>query len=415
VNEGLQARADALDAADELAHFRERFTLPPGVYLSGHSLGPAPRLARERVLEELADWEQLGVHGHHAARRPWIDYAGQLKGPLADLVGAVPREVVAMNGLTVNLHLLMASFYRPVGRRRCIVVEQGAFSSDRHAVETQLRWHGYDSDALLEVAPHPGTDLIDEGQVEALLAGRGAEVALLLWPGVQFRTGQVFDLARLASAAHRAGARCGFDLAHSVGNVPVALHASGADFAVWCGYKYLNGGPGALAGAFIHERALAEAPVRLGGWWGHEPSTRFRMEPGFRPGDGADGWQLSNPPILSAAPLLASLDLFTEAGAPRLRRKALALGAFLIDALDREFSATLTLVTPRDAARRGCQLSLRARAGAAASRELFAALEGAGIVADWREPDIIRVAPVPLYNRFGDVAELVLALRRALA
>jgi kynureninase len=410
----LQRRANALDGADPLAGFRSRFALPSGVYLSGHSLGAAPRLARERVLEELGDWERLGVQGHHASRRPWIGYAEQLKAPLAALVGAAPREVVAMNGLTVNLHLLMASFYRPEGQRRCIVVEQGAFSSDRHAVETQLRWHGLGLDALLEIAPRPGSDLIDEEQVEELLERRGAQIALLLWPGVQFRTGQVFDLARLATAARRAGARCGFDLAHSVGNVPVALHASGADFAVWCGYKYLNGGPGALAGAFVHERELAKMPARLGGWWGHDGATRFRMEPGFRPADGADGWQLSNPPILSAAPLLASLELFAEAGAEALRRKALALGDFLIEALQREFARELQIVTPREPARRGCQLSLRVTAGAAAGRQLFAALEAAGIIADWREPDIIRVAPVPLYNGFGDLARLVLALREAL-
>ncbi|MET0291557.1 MAG: kynureninase [Steroidobacteraceae bacterium] len=410
--------ARELDSNDTLAIFRDRFNLPGvasgGVYLCGHSLGAAPREARARVLEELDDWDRLGVDGHHAGRRPWIGYAELLKDSLARLVGASPREVVAMNGLTVNLQLLMATFFRPEGIRRCIVVEEGAFSSDRHAVETHLKWHGLGADALIELRPATGSDLVEESQLEALLTDRGAEVALVLWPGVQFRTGQAFDLARIARATRAAGARCGFDLAHAVGNTPLALNDSGADFAVWCGYKYLNGGPGALAGAFVHERALAEALPRLGGWWGHDPQTRFRMAPGFVPADGADGWQLSNPPILSAAPLLASLALFDEAGNARLRAKALAMGDFLIDALDREFASALQIVTPREPERRGCQLSLRVRAGAEAGRRLFAALESRGVVADWREPDIVRVAPVPLYNSFGDLAALVLALRDSL-
>ena len=412
--DALEARALALDAADPLAPLRARFALPQGVYLCGHSLGPAPLAARERVLEELEDWESLGVLGHHAARRPWIGYAELLKSPLAGLVGASEREVVAMNGLTVNLHLLMASYFQPRGARRCVVIEQGAFSSDRHAVETQLRWHGLDDDALIEVAPRAGSDLVDEGELETLLAARGDEIALVLWPGVQFRTGQVFDLARIARAAHAAGARCGFDLAHAIGNVPLSLHETGADFAVWCGYKYLNGGPGALAGAFVHERAFERSPARLAGWWGHEAASRFRMEPGFVASDGADGWQLSNPPVLSAAPLLASLQIFADTGLERLRRKALALGDLLIEGLDARFADTLQLVPPREAPRRGCQLSLRVLAGAAAGRRLFAALEADGIVADWREPDIIRVAPVPLYNRYADVVALLQALRRAL-
>jgi kynureninase len=418
----LIERTRALDAADPLARFRERFVLPKGsdgeplTYLCGHSLGLAPRDARRFVAEEIDDWERLGVEGHFSGRRPWVDYAERLKKPLALLAGAREHEVVAMNSLTVNLHLLMASFYHPAGRRRCIVIEGGAFPSDRHAVVGQLRWHGLDPDeTLIEVPPPPGADLLNLGQLEALLARRGEEVALVLWPGVQYRTGQAFDLARVAHAARRAGAACGFDLAHSIGNLPLALHDSGADFAAWCSYKYLNGGPGALAGAFVHERhAHAELP-RLAGWWGHEGATRFQMGPEFKPGQGADGWQVSNPPILSTAPLLASLALFEEAGVDALRAKALAMGELLLAALRTEFSDTLQVVTPQAASERGCQLSLRVRAGRARGRAAFEALEKSGVVADWREPDIIRVAPVPLYNSYADLARFLQRLQPALA
>jgi kynureninase len=415
----LMQRAQALDAADALAPLRARFALPAGTdgapltYLCGHSLGLAPLDARRRVEEELEQWEQLGVNGHHAGRRPWIEYAELLAKPLAVLAGAREHEVVAMNSLTVNLHLLMASFYRPQGRRRLIVIEAGAFSSDRHAVEGQLRWHGLDpANALIEVAPPPGEYLLDPAALEALLAARGDEVALVLWPGVQYRTGQAFDLARVAKAAAHAGSACGFDLAHAMGNLPLALHDSGADFAVWCGYKYLNGGPGALAGAFVHERHADSDLPRLAGWWGHEGTTRFRMEPGFRPAHGAAGWQVSNPPILSTAPLLASLALFDAAGMQALRAKSVAMNAFLLDALDARFGTQLQCVTPRDPAQQGCQLSLRVRAGRDAGRRLFEHLAAQGVVADWREPDILRFAAVPMYNQFADIARLVQQLGR---
>jgi kynureninase len=418
----LTERANGLDAADPLARLRERFALPAGaeaeplVYLCGHSLGAAPRDARRRVAEELDAWEQLAVNAHHAGRRPWIDYAEQLVKPLARLTGAREHEVVAMNSLTVNLHLLMASFFRPQGRRRAIVIEAGAFPSDRHAVAGQLRWHGLDpADALIEIAPPPGEDVLDPAQLEQLLAARGEDVALVLWPGVQYRTGQVFDLARVARAARAAGSACGFDLAHAIGNVPLALHDSGADFAVWCSYKYLNGGPGALAGAFVHERHADSTLPRLAGWWGHEGATRFRMAPEFHPSFGAAGWQVSNPPIFSAAPLLASLALFDSAGMTALRAKSLAMNALLLEQIDARHADRLQCVTPRDAAQRGCQLSLRVRAGRVAGRELYERLGGRGVVLDWREPDILRLAPVPLYNCFGDVARFVQRLESACA
>jgi kynureninase len=418
----LLEKAIALDAADPLAPLRERFALPRGAdgvplnYFCGHSLGAAPRAARARVTEELDDWERLAVEGHHAGRRPWIDYAQLLARPLATLTGAREHEVVAMNSLTVNLHLLMASFYRPQGRRRLVVIEGGAFPSDRHAVLGQLRWHGLDpATSLIEIAPPAGEDLVDLTQLEQLLAARGEEVALVLWPGVQYRTGQAFDLTRAARAARSVGAICGFDLAHAIGNLPLALHDSGADFGAWCSYKYLNGGPGALAGAFVHERHAASDVPRLAGWWGHEAATRFRMGPEFQPAFGAAGWQVSNPPILSAAPLLAALPMFEEAGMQALRAKSLALGALLLEGIEARHAARLQCLTPRDPMQRGCQLSLRVTAGRDAGRRLFDALTAHGVVLDWREPDVLRLAPVPLYNRFADVAQLLQRLDSLLA
>jgi kynureninase len=418
----LLEKAQALDAADPLAPLREQFVLPTGAngeplaYLCGHSLGAAPRAARARVAEELDDWERLGVEGHHSGRRPWIDYAQLLARPLALLAGARAHEVVAMNSLTVNLHLLMASFYRPRGSRRLIVIEAGAFPSDRHAVLGQLRWHGLDpATTLIEIAPPPGEDLLDLAQLEQLLASRGEEVALVLWPGVQYRTGQAFDLARVARAAATAGATSGFDLAHAIGNLPLALHDCGADFAAWCSYKYLNGGPGALAGAFVHERHAHSDLPRLAGWWGHDGATRFRMGPEFHAAFGAAGWQVSNPPILSTAPLLAALPMFEDAGMPALRAKSLALNALLLEGIEARHAGRLRCLTPRDVAQRGCQLSLRVCAGRDAGRRLFESLSAQGMVLDWREPDVLRLAPVPLYNRFADVAQLLQRLDSLLA
>ncbi|MBV8783923.1 MAG: kynureninase [Gammaproteobacteria bacterium] len=415
------AAVRALDAADPLAPMRARFALPadaagePLTYLCGHSLGLEPHAARTLVVEELEDWARLGVEGHEHARRPWIPYHENLTAGLAALTGAQADEVVAMNSLTVNLHLMLASFYRPQGARRRILLETGAFASDRHALASHLAWRGLDPEReLLELAPERGSDLIEEAAIEACLAEHGAEIALVLWPGVQYRTGQAFDLARITRAAQRSGAIAGFDLAHSVGNTPLALHESGADFAVWCSYKYLNAGPGAVGGCFVHRRHSAAQSrtahaggipgARLTGWWGHEAESRFRMEPQFRAAPGIAAWQVSNPPILAAAPLIASLALFLEAGMPRLRAKSLALTG-LLEELLRARTPQVQVVTPAEPARRGCQLSLRI--GAGRGRAVFEALGARGVVCDWRAPDIIRVAPVPLYNRFEDAWQFV--------
>lgn len=408
--EASPGHAAARDRADPLATFRDRFALPkdaqgrPLIYLCGHSLGLQPLTARTIVNEELDRWAQLGIGGQFTDPRAWVGYAQHLQAGLARLAGAEASEVVAMNALTVNLHLLFASFYRPSGRRRLILMESGAFSSDRHAAASQLAWHGQDpSTSLVELAPRAGADLLATEDIEAAIERHAEELALVWWPGVQFRTGQAFDCARIARAARRAGAVIGFDLAHAIGNVPLSLHDWDADFAVWCSYKYLNAGPGAIGGAFVHARHHAGDLPRLAGWWGHDPASRFRMAPGFVAAPGAEGWQVSNPPILSSAPLLASLAIFDAAGIARLRAKSIELTGLLDFLVDRLPSDDITRVTPADANARGCQLSLRIGGGAARGRAVFDRLAELGIVCDWREPDIIRVAPAPLYNGFCEV------------
>jgi kynureninase len=417
------ARAGELDAADALGSWRTRFSLPRDqhgkelTYLCGHSLGLAPMAARARVLEELADWEQLGVLGHEHAQHAWIGYAERLAPGLAQLTGAATTEVVAMNSLTINLHLLLASFYRPTSLRHRILIEAGAFSSDRHALNSQIRWHGYDpATALIEVAPRPGEELLRAEDVEARIAAEGAGLALVLWPGVQYRTGQAFDLEPLVRDAHRAGATVGFDLAHAIGNLPLALHDSNADFAVWCSYKYLNGGPGAIGGAFVHERHARNVQLpRLAGWWGSNPATRFLMGDDFELIPGAAGWQVSNPPVLSAAPLYESLQMFTAAGLGALRSKSAQLTGFLRDALLSRCGQGLEMITGSEPRQRGCQLSVRVRGGTARARRVYAALGERRVVADWREPDTIRLAPVPLYNTFGDAWRAAEQLGEALS
>jgi kynureninase len=429
------AGARALDDADELAPLRREFALPRErgrtlVYLCGHSLGLMPRAARRRVSAELDRWAALGVDGHYAdARAPrgrprqfrgphsgWLDYHAQFAAPLAELAGAHRDEVVAMNTLTVNLHLMLATFFRPTDRRYKILIERDAFSSDRYAVESQLRWHGLDPrDALVELGPSAGGFTLDHERYEAVLAAEGERIALVLLPGVQYLSGERLDLAAHAAAARREGCMVGFDLAHAIGNVPLALHESGADFAVWCSYKYLNAGPGAVGGCFVHRRhGDAKELPRLAGWWGHDRVRRFLMEPQFVPQHGAEGWQLSNPPILSLAPLAASLALFTAAGMKRLRRKSLRLTRYLEWQLDRELGGRFELLTPSDPERRGCHLAVRFTPPPRNARTFVARLRGTGVVADWRRPNVLRLAPVPLYNRYRDVYAAVQAIRRTL-
>ena len=412
------------DTLDPLAAFRDQFALPraasgdPLVYLCGHSLGLQPLAARARVLEDLDAWARLGVSGHEHGLRPWIDYQEHLAPGLAALIGARAGEVIAMNSLTINLHLMLVSFYRPTKRRTKILMESGCFPSDRHAVVSQILWHGLDPRAeLIELDARDPARGIGAGEIEEVLRARGEEIALVLWPGVQYLTGQAFDVAAVTRAACAVGASVGFDLAHAIGNLPLALHDSGADFAVWCSYKYLNAGPGAVAGCFVHERhgAAFDLP-RLCGWWGHERASRFAMAAEFRGASGAAGWAVSNPPILSSAPLLASLELFRRADIARLRTKSIALTGYLEYLLDR---LGIELATPRAVEARGCQLSLRLPPGAAArpgaGERILRELDTRGVVCDWREPDILRVAPAPLYNGFVDVLRFCEHLERACA
>ena len=413
----MTGAARDLDARDPLAEFRKAFHVPQHagedcVYLCGNSLGLQPKAAARYLEEELDAWRRCAVEGHFRGQRPWKDYHEQFAAPLAKLAGAREHEVVCMNGLTVNLHLLMVSFFRPTRTRFRILMERCAFPSDRYAVISQLRFHGLEpADALVEVSPQPGEATLRDDDIAAAIRAAGDSLALVLLPGVQYLSGEALDIARLTAAAHEVGACAGWDLAHAIGNVPLALHDANADFAAWCSYKYLNGGPGAVAGAFVHARHGQDTTLpRFAGWWGHDKAARFRMEPDFVPIPGAEGWQVSNPPVLGMAALLASLELFTAAGMARLREKSVALTGLLEHRLDETLADRIEILTPRDPARRGCQLSLRLRDGATAGRAVHAGLGEAGIVCDWREPDVIRVAPVPLYNRYEDIERFVATL-----
>jgi kynureninase len=417
-------RADALaqDAADPLASFAAQFHHPFDdagrrlVYLCGHSLGLQPKSAAQYVEQELKDWQRLGVLGHHAATRPWIPYHEQAAAPLAALVGAHESEVVAMNSLTVNLHLMMVSFFRPDRKRNRILIEKSAFPSDRYAVVSQLAFHGLnEATHLIEIEPRPGERTLRTEDVIERIEREGGALALVLLPSVQYLTGQSFDLAPVIDAARRVGAATGLDLAHGIGNTPLNLHEWNADFAVWCSYKYLNAGPGAIGGCFVHERHARSVDVpRFAGWWGHDPAVRFQMGPEFNPIPGAQGWQVSNPPVLSAAPLLASLEIFQRAGIRRLREKSVALTGYLQRLIDTLLPGLVDIVTPSVASQRGCQLSLRVARSPAAAKRCHDLLTAAGVVADWREPDVLRLAPTPLYNSYSDVFAAVDALSLAL-
>ena len=412
------AWALAQDAADPLARHRAAFHVPQHDgrdlhYFVGNSLGLQPRAAATAIAEELASWATNAVEGHFRGERPWMHYHATLREPMARVVGALPSEVVVMNTLTVNLHLLMASFYRPTRERPAILIEAGAFPSDRHAVESQIRFHGFDPTTdLIELEGDEPNGLISMAAIERVLAEHGPRIALVLWPGVQYRTGQAFDLAAITTLAKAQGCAVGFDLAHAAGNLPLALHDSGADFAAWCTYKYLNSGPGAVAGAFVHERHGRRSDLpRLAGWWGHRADTRFLMAPQFEPAEGAEGWQMSNPPILAMAPIRASLELFDAATMPALRAKSLALTGYLEALVNTHLGGRIEILTPADPSRRGCQLSLRVVGGRAMGRALFEHLAANGVLGDWREPDVIRISPAPLYNRFTDVLAFARAVR----
>jgi len=413
--------ARQLDAKDPLGHFRTRFHIPrhadgEAVYLCGNSLGLQPVTAGPLVEEALEDWRRLAVRAHFEARHAWMPYHELATARMAKLVGALPLEVVCMNSLTVNLHLMMVSFYRPTPARHRILMEAAAFPSDRYAVESQLRFHGYDPrEALVLAAPRPGETSLRIEDLLGLMQRHADTLALVLLPGVQYYTGEVYDMDRIARTARHLGICVGLDLAHAVGNVPLQLHEWEIDFAVWCTYKYLNAGPGAVAGCFVHERYARDAErPRFAGWWGHDKATRFQMGPTFAPIVGAEGWQLSNPPILSFAPLLASLEIFAEAGMDALRSKSLQLSGYLEMLLKDALGEQVEILTPLAPSQRGCQLSVRLHGGATRGRNLFRQLEGRGIVCDWREPDVIRIAPVPLYNRFTDVHTFVATVAQLL-
>jgi kynureninase len=415
--------AQAQDAADPLRSFRDRFHFPSFttdtlVYFTGHSLGLQPKTVRAAVELELDEWAKYGVEGHFHSTNPWYSYHERLTPAMADIVGAKESEVVCMNSLTTNIHLLFVSFYRPTKTRYKIISEARMFPSDRYLLETQAQFHGFDpDDAIIEVAPRDGERLIREEDILCAIEANADEVALVFFGGVNYFTGQLFNMQRLTEAAHAVGAIAGFDLAHAAGNVPLSLHEWDVDFAAWCSYKYLNSSPGNVGAIFVHERHGKDSDLpRFGGWWGHDKSTRFEMKNGFQPMDGAEGWQLSNAPILGMSAMKASLDIFAEAGMTALREKSEKLTGYLEYAVDRlaeEFpDADIQLITPRDPAQRGSQISIDI---AGRERKLFDDMIAAGVIGDFREPCIIRIAPMPLYNSFEDVFTFGKVMRKLLA
>jgi len=400
--ENTLAFAQSLDAADPLKKFRERFYFPQMngrevVYFTGNSLGLQPKATQDYVLKELEDWASFGVEGHLHARNPWLSYHEIFSEPLSKIVGAKPNEVVVMNQLTSNLHFLMASFYRPTKKRYKIICEHKAFPSDQYALETQVQFHGFDpADAIIEVMPRKGEHTIRTEDILSAIEKNKAELELVLIGGVNYFTGQVFEMAKITEAAHKADALAGFDLAHAVGNIKLNLHDWNVDFACWCTYKYLNSGPGCVGGAFIHERHHKAETPRLGGWWGHDKESRFKMEKGFKPMLSAEAWQLSNAPVVAMACHKAAIDIFEEVGMDALLEKSKVLTAYL-EFIIRSVSDKLEIITPPE---RGCQLSIIAHG---MGKSLHEKLTEKGVISDWREPNVIRCAPVPLYNSFEDV------------
>ncbi|MEN9998739.1 MAG: kynureninase [Bacteroidota bacterium] len=411
--ENSLAFAQGLDAKDPLKSFRDKFYFPTFHektvrYFTGNSLGLQPKSAKEYILEELDAWAKYGVEGHFLAKRPWFAYHENLTQKAANVVGALPIEVVVTHSLTTNLHLLMVSFYRPEinGKRTKILCEAKAFPSDQYALESQVKFHGLDlAEHLVEVAPREGEQLIREEDILAKIEELGDELALVMIGGVNYYTGQLFDMEKITKAGHAVGAIVGFDLAHAAGNINLKLHDWGVDFAAWCGYKYLNSSPGGVSGMFVHERHAYNPELpRFAGWWGYDKETRFLMQPGFNPMKGAEGWQLSNAPVLGMAAHLASLDIFEEAGMDRIGEKRDLMTAymeFVIDDISEKNKerCTFELITPRDKTKRGAQLSIMAKGQ---GKALFDALSAEGVVADWREPNVIRIAPAPLYNSYED-------------
>ncbi|WP_027137099.1 kynureninase [Gaetbulibacter saemankumensis] len=418
-NQGLQFALEQ-DKRDELATYRNQFHIPKNqdghdlIYMTGNSLGLQPKNTKAYVNQELDDWAKLGVEGHTQAKNPWLHYHEFLTNNMAKIVGAKPEEVIIMNTLTVNLHLMMVSFYKPTKQRYKILIEADAFPSDKFAVESQLRHHGFnDKEGLILWHSRPNEELLHFDDLKTILKNQGHEIALILLGGVNYYTGQYLNLKRITKLGHQYHCKVGFDCAHGAGNVALNLHDSGADFAVWCSYKYLNSGPGSLAGCFVHERHAHNKTLnRFTGWWSHNKESRFNMRDAFDLLPGAEGWQLSNPPILSMAAIRASLDLFSEVGFDKLLNKSKALTGYFEYLINQIKNDNIKIITPKNPEKRGCQLSIQVKN---ADKTLHDKLTNLGVISDWREPDVIRCAPVPLYNSFEDVYRLVEKLKKSLS
>ena len=417
--ESTESFAKEMDEQDALKCFREKFYIPKQssgedvLYFTGNSLGLQPKTTRSYIEQELKDWETLGVEAHFAAKNPWMPYHETVTNGLANIVGARKSEVAAMNSLTVNLHFLMVSFYRPTNERYKIVIENDAFPSDKYAVKSQIGFHGLNiEDSLIELKARDGETILRTEDILKTIAENGDSISLIMLGGVNYYTGQKFDFEPITEAGHKIGAVVGFDLAHAAGNVELELHDWNADFAAWCSYKYLNAGPGGIAGIFVHERHATSFNLpRFAGWWGHDKETRFLMNDEFVPITGAEGWQVSNPPIFQLAALRASLDIFDEAGMKNLCEKSAKLTNYLEFLLSEINDARISVITPKNPNERGCQLSIRVKNS---DKSLYNAITKRGVIADWREPDVIRVAPVPLYNSFADVYKFVGILKNCL-